>query len=276
LLLGASLAMWAGCRKPEPIPTQKCLVASGALAPGIDELLPHKNANRRVYQGDVFTERKRLPEFAWEAMLDGQVLQRTGAIEVLRAEVDGPMFVFASDFIEGEVPTTGWLCGRMGEPQVFGMPCAQTLRRIVAPKGRLVAYATCPGTDCPLAQLSAGAVTTRQVPGLSEVRVQGFGQHQLLLAWSRWVREPSWTGGTLLVLQLSPPLAPAGEVPLDEIDARKPEGIVNRLGTLELLGDGVRFSGTRAVRELSTGRELSSEAFDERYGISAEGQLVRR
>jgi hypothetical protein len=50
---------------------------------------------------------------------------------------------------------------------------------------------------------------------------------------------------------------------------------MNRLGTLDILDDGLQYRGTRVMVDRATAKELSSVAFDERYLITA-GGVVRK
>jgi hypothetical protein len=233
------------------------------------------STSRALHRGDVFLPRRRLPEFAWEGRMDGEPMQRAGAVEGARSRVDSPTFVFASDFLEAEVPTAEWLCSKVGNP-TFGAPCADSLLRTVVSKGTLVAHVMCLTPACPVLELHDGAVTSTTVPAPSASRVVSLAGRPVLLVWSNWVRSPDWTGGQLVVMLTSPPLRKAGEIPLHEVDARGAAQVVNRLGTPSVEPDRLRFTGTRSVFDRSSGKELSSVPIDETYALSPGGELVRK
>jgi hypothetical protein len=241
----------------------------------MSELNAHMNSNHPIYWGEVYYPHTPLPDFAWEGYCDGQLLTRKGAVPVGKTRVEGGAYGFLSDFIEADVPTSGWLCSRMGNPAAVAQPCETILRRIVASSGKLLAYINCLDATCPLAELSDGKVTTVAVPTPLQVRVVKFGQMQAVLVWSHWGKSPEWTGSVMTVLALQPPLHKLGELPLQEIDSRDPVQVMNRLGTLDILDDGVQYRGTRVMVDRETAKELSSAAFDERYLITA-GGVVRK
>jgi hypothetical protein len=264
----------AGCRKADAIPTEKMLVVKVPSAPGLSELTPHMTANHPVFWGEVFLQRRRFPDFQWEGAFEGATARRTGAIEAARVPLDGPTFVFGSDLIEADVPTSSWLCSKMGNPVVMGMPCAQGIRRTVASSGKLIAYLQCADPACPVAELSDGTVTPATVPALSALRVVAIGKRQVVLAWSHWMKSTDWTGRRVLVMLVAPPLQRIGDISLEEIDARDPDTVINRLGTFEILDDGLGFTGKRATMDRKTGAELKAEPIRERFVLTDEGKLV--
>jgi len=138
----------------------------------------------------------------------------------------------------------------------------------------LIAYIQCAEPACPIAELSDGVVTSAVVPALSVVRVVTFGKRQALLVWSHWMRSTDWTGRRVLVFLLSPPLQRIGEIAVEEVDARDPQTVSNRMGTLEILEDGLGFTGRRATVDRNTGAELSVEPVQERFVLTEEGKLV--
>jgi len=271
-----SLACCVGaCRKPPPVPTEKLLVTTSLMAPGLAELEDDEGSDRTVFRGDVLISIRRIPNFRWKGAMEGKMTQREGeVIEASRTPADGPSYVFASDMTEMDVPQASWMCAKMGNPVIFNTPCDRSIRRISAPGGRFIAWLTCVENNCPVAELSDGTVTSTTIPALSSLRLVTFGSQSVVLAWSRWVRSSDWTGGNLILMLASPPLRRIGEIPMDEVDARDPVQVLNRLGTLEILDDGVRYKGKRAMIERQTGKELSATAFDERYWVTPEGKFV--
>lgn len=264
-----------GCRKATPIPTEKLLVAKNPAAPGLSELQPHMTSNHTIYWGEVFRPHATFPDFEWEGTCEGEVLKRKGAIQIGQTPLEGGVYAFTSDFLEAGVPTASWLCMKMGSPAAMGQPCENVLRRIVASSGKLVAYVNCLDATCPMAELSDGKLTTIQVPTPLKVRVVKFGQTPTVLLWSHWGKGPDWTGASLSVFALQPPLQKLAEIALQEIDARDPVQVLNRLGTAEIVEDGVRVQGKKVMVERETAKELSSAEFDEKYVITSTG-VVRK
>ncbi|MCC6528247.1 MAG: hypothetical protein IT373_36720 [Polyangiaceae bacterium] len=285
LALGAtalSTALATGaCRSEQParegIATEKLLVTKVAAAPALSEPLPRANADRAVTWGEAYFVRARRPELEWVGQFEGRLERRTGLVELVRTATDAPRFGFDADFLEADVPTAAWLCPRMALGRaVSTSDCADRLRRTVATESTLLAYVPCWQSDCPIAELLAGVVHGATVPALSEVRIVALDERPIVLAWSHWSRSREWTGQSLVVMRLAPPLERAGEISLSETDARDPAGVVYWLGRLEIRADGLRVTGRRSVRDRISNRELSGTDVDERFGLGADGKLEKR
>ncbi|MBI4957799.1 MAG: hypothetical protein HY908_37685 [Myxococcales bacterium] len=281
LALGSTALSAGACRSERPeregVATEKLLVTRVASAPALSEPLPRANADRAVTWGEAYFVRARRPELAWAGQFEGRIEQRTGLVELVRTATDAPRFAFDADFLEADVPTAAWLCPRMALGRsVSASECADRLRRTVATESTLLAYVPCWQPDCPIAELEAGVVHGSTVPALSEVRVVALDERPIVLAWSHWIRSRQWTGESLVVMRLAPPLERVGEISLSETDARDPNGVVYFLGRLEILADGLRVTGRRSVRDRISNRELSGADVDERFGLGADGKLEKR
>lgn len=263
-----------GCAKREPIPTEKVLVAKRTTAPA---LAADMRSGCTAYWGEVHRVHRTLPDFPWEGVFEGRTERRLGLAETTLAPADPHGFVFTDDFIEAEVPTATWLCSKIGKHPSSAPEgsCAKTLRRTVASPTTLLAFTRCWQPDCPLAELRDGMVVVTTLPALEHVRVVSFRERQAALAWTHWVRSPEWTGSSLVVLHLSPPLVRAGEISLSEIDARDATKVLNWIGELEILEDGFRVRGTRSFM-LRGSNQLSGNHVDEHWGFGADGNLVKQ
>jgi hypothetical protein len=154
--------------------------------------------------------------------------------------------------------------------------CAQQLLRVVASENTLLAYVPTWEVDSPIAELREGVVHSSTIPALSELEVVTVDQQTVVLAKSHWIRAPEWTGSSLVVLRLSPPLERVGEIPLTETDARDPARVIYALSALEVADDGLRVRGRRSVRKRASNDEIEGAAVDERWGIGEGGKLVKR
>jgi hypothetical protein len=246
------------------------------VAPGLTELETDAPSGRTFHTGDVAVVRARWPRFLWNGPLDGVPSRREGEVlEVGRSALDGTLFGFASDFqTDVEVPSAAWTCRQLGDPEQLGAPCATHLHRIRVPDGSVFAFVPCVTPRCPAALLRAGSVERTSVDGLSEARLVSLRDRWAIVATSRWVRSPDWTGGRLVVMTVAPAFRRAVEIPTDEIDARG-ELVLNRLGNVVVEPWGIRFRGTQALIERRTGSVQSSRAVDEHYAVTAEGRFVR-
>jgi len=273
-----SLALSAsGCHKKRGfIPTEKLLVTRVAVAPALAEPEPAAPAVRMLNWGDVYQERARRPDFKWAGPFRGQHEVRTGLVEVSRRAADAPRFAFEADFLEAEVPTTAWLCAKMALRSFSPGACAEQLLRTVATENTLVAYIPTWEADSPIVELVDGEVHHATVPALSYVRVVALDKRPVVLAWSHWIRGREWTGSTLVVLLLSPPLQRAGEISLTETDARDPARVTYWLSGYEIQDDGLRITGRRSVKNGQSNEEISGADVDERWVIGEGGKLTKQ
>lgn len=264
-----------GCRKPPaPIPTEKALVVKVARAPGLAELLPAVAPIREISWGEVYQVVERRPDFAWSGYFDGKAAQRSSAIGVRRSVEDAPRFAFAADLLEGDLPTVAWLCaafpaGRAPER------CADRLLRLVVDDGVLFAYVPGYRAEQPLLEVVDGAAHTVSVPGLSDARIASIAGRAIVLATSRWGREPTWTGTDLIVFLPRPALQRAGEIHLEELDGRDAARATYWLGAIEIANDALRVRGRRSVRDRVTDVEQSGSDVDETWALEGD-RLVRR
>ena len=268
----------SGCRKTRGfIPTEKLLVTRIAVAPALAEPRPDARAVRTLSWGDVVPSRARgCRTSSGPDRSAGQLEERTGLVEVIRRPGDTPRFAFASDVLEADVPTSAWLCSKMTDRASPPGACAEQLLRTVGTENTLLAFIPTWQPDSPLAELVDGAVHETTVPALSEVRVVAIDKRPVVLAWSHWIRGREWTGSTLVVLLLSPPLHRAGEISLTETDARDPGRVTYWLGGLEILDDSLRVTGRRSRRDRISNEEISGENVEERWGLSEDGKLTKR
>lgn len=274
--LAVCLASLPACRRVETIPTERLLVVKVADAPQFSLPDPSGVAERAVHRGEAFVLRSRRPDFQWQGLFQGNILSRTGLVVASRRPLERDSYAFAEDFIDADVPASSWLCKRMGSPTEGGARCEDALLRTVATSNTLVAYVPCWSARCPMAELSDGVLTAESVPMLSDVRVVTLGGRPVLLAWSHWIRSPQWTGGSLLVLLLSPPLARAGEIQLFETDARDADKVVTWMSALETGDDALRVRGRRSTRDGQSGSELSGTNIEERWGLAPDGRLSKQ
>lgn len=279
-LIALSALSTSGCKKPSGvIPTEKMLVVRVANAPAIAEAQPSANAIRRVTWGEAYRARARQPDFKWTGPFAGQVEQRTGLVEVVRRVDDAPRFAFEADLLEADVPTSAWLCSKLSAATLGPLSpelCAERLLRTVASEDTLLAYVPTWQPDSPLAELAGGVVHQTTLPALSELRVVAIDKRPVVLAWTHWIRAREWTGSTLVVLLLSPPLQRAGELSLTETDARDPSRVTYWQAGLEILADGLHVTGRRSVRKGASDEELSGTNVDERWTIGGDGKLLKR
>ena len=140
----------------------------------------------------------------------------------------------------------------------------------------LLAFVPTWEADSPLAELAEGTVHETTLPALSQIRVVALDKRPVALAWTHWIRAREWTGSTLVVLLLSPPLQRAGEISLGETDARDPGKVTYWVGGLEILDDGLRVAGRRSVRNGLSNEEISGESVDEFWAIGDDGKLTKR
>lgn len=276
-LLAAMALSAGGCRKTRGfIPTEKLLVTKVAVAPALAEPEPTARAVRTLTWGEVFVAGARRPDFKWAGPFEGRHEARTGLVEVIRRAADPPRFAFESDLLEADVPTTAWLCSKMTTPSLSGAACAERLLRTVATDSTLLAFIPTWEVDSPIAELVDGTVHQSTLPALSDLRVVAIDKRPVALAWAHWIRGREWTGTTLVVLLLSPPLQRAGEISLTETDARDPARVTYWLGGLEILDDGLRVTGRRSVRNGRSNEEISGANVDERWSLGGDGKLSKR
>jgi hypothetical protein len=278
ILVIAALTLTAGeaCKHSEHIPTERLMVVKVAAAPSLSKPDPFAAALGTVRRGEAFRVRSKLPEVKWSGLFDGRLQERLGLLEASRRPLDRDSFVFVDDFMESDIPTSAWLCAHMKAPAADGAPCADTLLRTIATSNTLLAYVPCWQSECPIASLSGGVLTHATIPMLSEVRVVTLSGQPLVLAWSHWARSPQWTGGSVLAMQVSPPLRPAGEIPLFETDARNPDSATIWIGAIDFGEEALRLRGRRSVRNRQTGKELSGTDIDERWVMGQDGNLTRQ
>jgi hypothetical protein len=272
--LVAGVLAVAACRRT--IPTERRMVVAQAVAPGLAEPLPDAPASRTVTWGEVYTERARKPDLTWKGPFEGRREERTGGFEATRRPFDAPRFAFTSDFIEADVPTAGWLCAKMDMARATRALCEEQLIRVVASGDTLLAYVPTWQPDSPIAELREGQVRSSALPGLSELQVVTLDERTVVLAKTHWIRSREWTGSSLVVLLLSPPLTRAGEIPLTETDARDAAKVVYTLRSLRVAGDGLYVGGRRSVRSGASNEELEGTNIEERWGLGADGKLERR
>ena len=275
-LLGALLALM-GCKKPrEVIPTERVLVVKVAAAPALTEVSPTMNADAVVRWGEAYSSQGRRADFRWEGLFEERKTRRQGLHEVRRRPQDPPRFAFEEDLLPAELPTPGWLCAKMSLGSMSAAECASSLLRTVPSESALLAHVPCWKSDCPMALFQGAAVSRASVPGLTEVRVVALDKRPVVLSWSHWVRSPEQTGSELVVWLLDPPLARAGAIALSETDARSPGKVEYFLSALSIGEDEIQVHGRRSVRDRPSNRELSGVDVHERWGLGADGKLVKR
>jgi hypothetical protein len=174
--------------------------------------------------------------------------------------------------IEADVPASAWLCSQMDKPPEA---CSDSLLRTVATSNALLAYVPCWQSECPVLELSNGVLTRRTMPMLSELRIVTLADRPLVLAWTHWIRSPQWTGGSVTALHVSPPLQPAGELPLFETDARTVDSPTYWFGAIEVEEAVLRLRGRRSTRDRQTGKELSGTDVDEQWVLGTDGKLTK-
>lgn len=205
------------------------------------------------------------PRFAWHGPVNGKTESREGElVEVRRASGEGGSLAFRSD-LDGEVraPTRAWLCRRMEA----GPECEGRLRRLALRDGGTLAYEACYVGPCRLALARGRAVSTITVDGLTELRLATVQDQPVALATVRWMKSPTWTGGSTIVLRVD------GSAPARALEIVTDEVKVDRLltstrqGQLTVAADGLRFHGVRKETG-ADGLDLASQDLDEIYRLA--------
>lgn len=279
LFAGLLFAGLAAC-KPAPqkgaIPTERLLVTKVALAPALAEARATSVADRTARWGEAYLSRGRQPDFAWMGEFDGHFAKRTGLVEVARTVDDASRFAFLDDFLEADLPTTSWLCERMTMAPAHRASCAASLLRTVPEGGALVAHVPGWRSDCPIAALKGGVVSSAALPAISDLRVAALDKRPVILVHSHWIKSREHTGSDLVVLLVDPPLARAGELRLTETDPGGPGQVTYVQAKVTVEESALRLQGRRSVRDRVSNKELSGADVDERWGLGADGKLVRR
>jgi hypothetical protein len=285
LTLGAAFLLAAivtaivtgGCRKTTGVvPTERLQVTKVALGPALVAPDHLASAQRHLTWGEAYEARARQPDFHWKGLFEGQLEERTGLVELVRGPDDASRFAFEADLLEADVPTRPWLCARMTLGSLPPDACARRLYRTVAADRILLAFIPSWDTTSRVAELFDGTMHETTIPALSELRIVSIDNRTVALAWSHWIRSPQWTGASVVVLHVSPPLERAGEISVAETDARDPAKVAYWLGTLKIADDGLRITGRRSVRDRESNDEISGTDVDDRWALGADGKLVKR
>jgi hypothetical protein len=200
----------------------------------------------------------------WKGPLDGPLAERHGELlTVRRANGFATGFVFASDLGETvKVPASAWLCKRMGGPP----ECAERLHRSLR-GDLLLAWDPCSVGACSVAAVRNRQVATVAIEGLSDLTPATIDGQEVLLATTRWVKGPAWTGATTWVYRVGDTLKPALHVETEELDARHPPA-VHRLGTLAVENGVLTFRGSRREIAPSDGAVIATRTLVETYRLA--------
>jgi hypothetical protein len=251
------LVLLAGCSSP----TEKRRQVSAERAPLLPEPESDEAAMIALRRGELVEVGRTLPPIEWKGAVDGIALPRSGPlVEAKRSAGETAMFLFASD-VGGEVtvPSARWLCEKMAAAPA----CPGRLRRALLDGGLLLASEPCGVGPCQIAVAQDGKVQSATLDGMGEVAPLTANGLPFALAWSRWVKAPNWTGGSITVYRLAPRLERVFVIPNDEIDARK-SPVIQRHGLLSLDGDHLVFRGTR-IEVATDGKQLSEKVIGENY-----------
>lgn len=233
-------------------------------APILPEAEDDERALSILHTGDVVEVLRTLKPLDWKGSIEGVDSRRSGdVLELKRSGGDASAFGFAVDLTEDvKVPTAAWLCERMqGGPN-----CTARLRRIA--RGQtIVAYDPCTIGPCRIGVARGRKVHAITLDGLSDLYPATIEGHEVLIATSRWVKTPNWTGATTYVIRVGDTLQRALTIPTEEVDSRAAPTI-QRMGTLAIEGGVLVFRGTRRELAPSTGATQYSAPIVETYHIA--------
>lgn len=295
--LAALAPLLVSCSKGKapsgPPPTEKLALVVTPASPLLAKPEAKKPAIDVLYAGDLVyavspVTEKNFDRIDWKGVIDGATEAHSGATYLVhRAFLDGPSYGFRADFpSEIDVPERGWVCAEIKraapaakKSQLALEACADTLRRARLPSGAFAAYIPCQIGDCPVALVQGSAVQVIAVDGLLTVRPTALpdGGGDALIVTRRFVRDDgAWTGGHLAVLgfEAGAPVQRA-EIALDDIDARDPALVKNRVVSVVVTPGGVELKGERRHVLRASGSEEAKEPIHERYKLTREGLLPR-
>ncbi|MSP62482.1 MAG: hypothetical protein EXR72_19540 [Myxococcales bacterium] len=258
--LAAALLGASGCGPKEetlhPIAAER--------APILPEAESDEHPLAVLRRGDLVARVRSLQPLDWKGSLDGQDATRSGELlEVRRAPAETAGLVFASDLGEPvKVPAAAWLCRQMGAPT----ECEGRLHRILL-GDRLVAYDPCSRGSCQVAVIRDRRVAALAIDGLTDLHPEVIEGQQVLVATSRWVRHPLWTGADKVVLRVGDSLERALCIHVEDVDGRSPPSI-QRMGALTIENGALTFRGTRRLIGAADGRIILSDAIHEVYHLA--------
>lgn len=255
--LALLLVALAGCSSP----TEKRRQVSAERAPLLAEPEADEPALIALRRGELVEVGHSAPTVTWKGTVDGAPIARTGPmVEAKRSAGETAIYLFASD-VGGEVtvPSARVVCEKMAA----GPGCPARLRRALLDGGLLLASEPCGVGPCKIAVMKDGKVSSATLDGMAEVAPFTANGIPFALAWSRWVKAPNWTGGSITVYRLTPLLQRVFVIPDDEIDARNTP-VIQRRGTLSVDGDHLTYRGAR-VEISAGGKQLAEQVIGESY-----------
>ena len=263
--LATFLWLWLGAAACGP-KTERLVRVAAERAPLFAEPEEDEPPQVVLHAGDLVTTMRKMRSIKWKGPLEGAEATREGEmLEVLRSPHEGAGYLFQGDLgDEITVPAADWICKRMG-----GSPkCTGRLRRIALPSepGGLLAYEACYSGPCSLALVRGRDVQVLSLDGIAELRFATVNGQPVALATTRWMKSPQLTGGSLIVVRLTPRLGRGVEIVLDEVNTSH-NTVRLRHGTITVSPDGIRFKGAEKL-SMPSGAELSSKDIDETYRVA--------
>ena len=283
LLVGSFLLEATGCSRPSPSKSTEKEAVSAAPAPLATELVrpivtdpaPLLNEieddeppSELASTGDLVRVSKSLPPLAWHAAFEGLPLARSGPMVELVRTGGTRLFGFVSDLGEEvRAPTSEALCKvLLPDAGTFDATrCAAYMRRVRRADGAIIAYAVYGVGPCQVLILRDDRIRSIDVPGVATGELRLVEGKTLLVLDTRWNRaEGTWTGSDLVVVDVTGDAPSVVQtIPLDEIDARGAERVINQLVKRTIQGSAVHVVGARREIERSGGKELSNVRVDQ-------------
>jgi hypothetical protein len=280
--LTAAIALLStNCSKKDAPPsagasTEKLTAVVSEVGPCINGLRPSKEPMAVLRKGDLVYVRSEIKgHLVWKNKVDGiDTTRDSDMVIVSRFPGNEQLYAFTKDLGETiDVPSTAFICGEIERANIrlTHLVCSEGLQRHRSLSGHTTGFVICNDGPCPIATVDGSKANVITVDGLIDIRPMIIDGHSMLLASRRYRRaDGTWTGGSLLPIDLSGPVPTLRkEIPLDDIDARDPALVKTRLAQFELKGNQVRVFGDRIVTERESGKQASSEKFDEMHSLTA-------
>ncbi len=259
--LGLGLGL-GGCTRP---PTEKWQAVAAERAPLLPEPEGDEPSLGGLHRGELVQVVKPVGRVEWRGKVDGVDLARSGEmVAVRRGPGESAFFAFASD-IGGdvEVPAAPWLCEKMAAAR----ECPSRLRRLQL-GGALVAADPCGIGTCRVALVRDGKVAAISLDGLAAVTPAVVDGEPVVLAETRWVKGPTWTGARTFVLRVvDGRLDRALSIDTEEVDARAAP-VVQRMGHLAVENGVLTFRGDRREVLPSSGAVVADQPLLETYHLA--------
>ena len=226
-----------------------------------------------IHRGELVRVGASVTAATWEGDLDGVPSRREGTVFRVRRSAEGSETLAFQADLGGEVTASpaGALCEALAKKGPFELGgCKTSVQRARGADGAIVSFVRCGAGACPVAVERDEKLGAIALPNLTATFFVTGKKKSALVGVTRYSEDDGkHTGGKIWVVALDgPEPVKVEEHAADEIDARDPARVTQRIVSVEVSRSEIRVKGSRDERA-ADGKVLASKKVDERYPLPA-------